>query len=95
MTLVVGAIADDFTGNRDYELLLSVPGFGPTLAAVVASEIDGIARFVSKKKLLGYAGLVPTTSSSGGKTHHGPMMKACNKWLKWGKRPTWTIYRLA
>jgi len=77
------AIADDFAGNRDYELLLSVPGFGPTLAAVIASEIDGIGRFAGKKKLLGYAGLVPTTSSSGGKTHHGRMMKACNKWLKW------------
>ncbi len=77
------AIADDFTGNGDYELLLSVPGYGPTLAAVIASEIDGIARFAGSKKLLGYSGLVPTTSSSGGKTYHGRMMKACNKWLKW------------
>lgn len=77
------AIAGDFAGNRDYELLLSIPGLGPTLAAVIASEIDGIGRFADGKKLLGYAGLVPTTSSSGGKTYHGRMMKACNKWLKW------------
>ena len=77
------AIADDFKGNHDYELLLSIPGFGPTLAAVVACEIDGIDRFSTAKKLLGYAGLVPTTSSSGGKTYHGKMMRACNKWLKW------------
>lgn len=77
------AISDDFEGNRDYELLLSIPGFGPTLAAVAVCEIDGIERFTGYKKLLGYAGLVPTTSSSGGKTYHGKMMRACNKWLKW------------
>ena len=77
------AIAGDFKGNHDYDLLLSIPGFGPTLAAVAACEIDGIDRFVGSKKLLGYAGLVPTTSSSGGKTYHGKMMRACNKWLKW------------
>lgn len=77
------AVADDFGDNEDYHLLLSVPGFGPTLAAVIASEVDGVERFGSSKKLLGYAGLVPSTSSSGGKTYHGRMLKACNKWLKW------------
>ncbi len=77
------AIGEDFKGNEDYQLLLSIPGFGPTLAAIAACEIDGIERFARSKKLLGYAGLVPTTSSSGGKTYHGKMMRACNKWLKW------------
>jgi transposase len=77
------AIAADFAGNVDYELLLSIPGFGPTLAALAASEIDGIGRFPAGKKLLGYAGLAPTVSSSGGKTHHGRMMRSCNRWLKW------------
>src|SRR5439155_3192091 len=30
-----------------------------------------------------YAGLVPTTRSSGGKTTHGPVGHASNRWLKW------------
>jgi len=46
----------------------SLPGMGPILAAVVVSEIDGIERFPSAQKLCGYAGLCPSTHSSGGKT---------------------------
>jgi transposase len=45
----------------------SLPGMGPILAAVVVSEIDGIERFPSAQKLCGYAGLCPSTHSSGGK----------------------------
>jgi transposase len=77
------AVAEDFKGDEDYELVLSVPGFGPTLSALAVCEIDGIERFARPKKLHGYAGLAPTTSSSGGKTYHGKMIRACNKWLKW------------
>jgi hypothetical protein len=56
---------------------------GPILAAVVVSEIDSIKRFGSAQKLCGYAGLCPSTSSSGGKTHQGRLMSRCNKWLRW------------
>lgn len=77
------AVAERFDENEDYRLLLTVPGIGPILGAVILSEIDGIARFRSAKKLLGYAGLAPTTSSSGGKTYHGKMIRSCNRWLKW------------
>jgi len=77
------AIGAEFADDDDYRLLLTVPGIGPVLAAVIVSEIDGIGRFASAKKLLGYAGLAPTTSSSGGRTHHGKMIRSCNKWLKW------------
>lgn len=68
--------------DEDHRLLLTVPGIGPILGAMVLSELDGIGRFPSAKKLLGYAGLAPTTSSSGGRTHHGRMIRSCNKWLK-------------
>lgn len=62
----------------------SLPGMGPILAAVVVNEIDDISRFPSAQKLSGYAGLCPSTSSSGGKTYNGKLMRACNKWLRWG-----------
>jgi transposase len=61
----------------------SIPGMGPILAAVVLSEIDNISRFASAQKLCGYAGLCPSTNSSGGKTFQGKLLPRCNKWLRW------------
>src|ERR1700722_13421673 len=54
--------------------LLSIPGMGPILASVAAAEIDQIGRFASAEKLCAYAGLVPTTHSSGGKTYNGGLL---------------------
>ena len=63
--------------------LESLPGVGPIISAVIANEIDGIQRFLSPEKLCAYAGLAPTTDSSGGKTYQGRLMRHCNKWLRW------------
>jgi transposase len=63
--------------------LQSLPGMGKILAAVAAAEIDCIARFSSVAKLCAYAGLVPTTQASGGKTYQGHLLKSRNKWLQW------------
>jgi transposase len=76
-------IAAEFKTESIYRHLLSVPGIGPTLAAVIGCEIDQIERFASADKLCGYAGVVPTTHSSGGKVHHGRLLPSCNKWLRW------------
>lgn len=73
------------TGNADpaVEWLSSIPGLGPVLSNVIATEIDGIERFDQNQQLCAYAGLVPTTSSSGDKTYHGRLVNGCNKWLRW------------
>ncbi len=63
--------------------LQSLPGMGVILSAVAAAEIDSIDRFHSAEKLCAYAGLVPSTYSSGGNTWHGRMLPFCNKWLRW------------
>lgn len=76
-------IALEFKTESIYRHLLSVPGIGPTLSAVIGCEIDQIERFGSADKLCGYAGVVPTTHSSGGKVHHGRLLPSCNKWLRW------------
>jgi transposase len=78
-----GMIEAQNAGDGPTEILSTLPGLGKILAAVVASEIDTIERFAHPKKLLAYAGLVPTTHSSGGKTYNGPLMPMCNKWLRW------------
>jgi len=69
--------------DQDVAWLQSMPGIGLILSNVIATEIDGIERFASSPKFCAYAGLVPSTSSSGDKTYHGKMLRQCNKWLKW------------
>lgn len=76
-------LAKALQGDPRVGLLMTIPGLGVLLATVVALEIDRIDRFVSPSKLVSYAGLGPTTYSSGGKTSHGGLMKMSNKWLRW------------
>lgn len=70
-------------GNADVRRLKTIPGLGEFFARLVAAEIDDIGRFRSAAKLAAYAGLVPSTYASGGKTFHGRIIKAGNKWLRW------------
>ena len=53
------------------ERLKTIPGIGECFAMLIRHEIDKIERFPSSNKLCAYAGLVPSTYSSGGKTYHG------------------------
>ncbi|MFI5107283.1 MAG: IS110 family transposase [Terriglobales bacterium] len=78
-----GIVLKIFKTNEDARLLQSMPGFGVFLATLVASEIDGVGRFPDPKKLAAYAGLVPSTYSSGPKTRHGGITKQGNKFLRW------------
>lgn len=70
-------------GNANVARLKTIPGIGEFFARLVDAEIDDIARFRNAKKLAAYAGLVPSTYSSGGKTFHGRIIKGGNKWLRW------------
>ena len=63
--------------------LTTIPRVGIFSALFVQAEIGSINRFRSSHELAAYAGLVPTTRSSGGKTAHGGLGKANNRWLKW------------
>jgi transposase len=76
-------IETDNADHLDGVRLRTLPGVGKVLGPVIALEIDGITRFKTADKFCAYAGLVPTTYSSGGKTSHGRMLPFCNRWLKW------------
>ncbi|WP_032980938.1 IS110 family transposase, partial [Rhizobium leguminosarum] len=69
--------------NANVKLLKTIPGIGEFFARLIDAEIDDISRFRQPKKLAAYAGLVPSTYSSGGKTFHGKIIKQGNKWLRW------------
>ena len=73
------ANADDPMARR----LLSLPGIGTILAAVIAAEIDDINRFADAAHLCAYAGLVPSTHASGGHIYQARLLRECDKWLHW------------
>ena len=61
----------------------TVPGFGKFFSVLVATEIDDIGRFESADKLHSYAGVIPSTFSSGDRCYHGKIVKTGNRWLRW------------
>ena len=70
-------------GNAVVKQLTTIPGVGVFSALFLQADIGSITRCRSSHELAAYAGLVPTTRSSGGKTAHGGLGKANNRWLKW------------
>lgn len=65
------------------ELLTTIPGISYVSALTIIAEIGDIGRFPNARKLCGYAGIVPSTYSSGGKTSHGRITKTGSKWLRY------------
>lgn len=64
-------------------LLMTIPGFSFYSALLVVSEIGDIARFPDSSHLVSYAGLTPSTRSSGGVTYHGRITKTGSPYLRW------------
>lgn len=64
-------------------LLKTIPGIGDKTALLIWSEIGTLERFPTSHRLCSYAGLVPTTRSSGGKTTHGSIPHTGSPWLRW------------
>ena len=69
--------------DSDVQLLMTVPGIGYYIALLVKAEIGNINRFSSGDHLASYAGLVPSTRSSGGVTRHGRITREGSRWLRW------------
>jgi transposase len=57
--------------DEDVKLLMTIPGIGYYTALLVKAEIGDVNRFKSGDHLCSYAGLVPSTHSSGGVERHG------------------------
>ena len=65
------------------KLLMTIPGVGYYSALLISSEIGDIERFPDSHHLCSYAGLTPSTHSSGGVTYHGSMTRSGSKYLRW------------
>jgi len=69
--------------DPDVRLLMTIPGVGYYIALLVKAEIGDVSRFSSGVHLASYAGLVPSTKSSGGVTRHGRITREGSRWVRW------------
>jgi len=61
--------------DEDVRLLMTIPGIGYYLALLIKAEIGDVNRFRSGDHLCSYAGIVPSTHSSGGVTKAGLLVR--------------------
>ncbi len=69
--------------DAEMQLLMTIPGVGYYVALLVKSEIGDVRRFSSGDHLASYAGLVPSTRSSGGVERHCGITREGSRWLRW------------
>jgi transposase len=81
--LVSGDLKRSAGKDDEVQLLMTIPGVGYYVALLVKSEIGDISRFSSGDHLASYAGLVPSTRSSGGVERHGGITREGSRWLRW------------
>ena len=77
--MICGETSDD----EDARLLMTIPGISFYSALLIVSEVGDIERFVDSSHLVSYAGLAPSTRSSGGVTYHGRITKTGSPYLRW------------
>lgn len=65
------------------KLLETIPGIGYYSAVLIVSDIGDINGFPDSNHLCSYAGLIPSTHSSGGITYHRAITKSESKHLRW------------
>lgn len=64
--------------------LLTIPGIGYTLAAIMLAEIGDVTHFSTPAKLLAFAGMEPSTYQSGNySSSKTPMVKRGSTYLRW------------
>jgi transposase len=76
-------IMERASNDEDAKLLMTIPGISFHSALLISSEIGDISRFPDSSSLVAYAGLAPSTHSSGGTTHHGAITKQGSPYLRW------------
>jgi transposase len=76
-------IKERISVTESMQLVQTLPAVGAILAIVITLEVGTVDRFPSAANLACYSGVVPKVKSSGGKQHHGRLVKQANNYLKW------------
>jgi transposase len=66
-----------------YTAVQTIPGIGPTLAAVFVAEIGDIGRFARPEQLTCWAGLTPKHHESDTHIHRGRITKQGSRLVRW------------
>jgi transposase len=76
-------ITEKASNDENAKLLMTIPGISFYSALLISSEIGDISRFADSSSLVAYAGLTPSTHSSGGTTRHVSITKQGSPYLRW------------
>ena len=76
-------VTEQASVSEDAKILMNMTGIDRYAAMLLASEIDGIERFTSPKKLVSWVGMCPTVHQSGNTSYHGRMKKDSNRKANW------------
>jgi transposase len=78
----ISKISRDSRYKQDYDLLISIPGVGRTVAMLILTELHDIKRFRNVDEICSFIGLIPNVYSSGEKESVGGITKRGNKHLR-------------
>lgn len=68
----------------EYQILMSIPGFGPVYSSGILAELGSVRAFPNNDAIAKYAGIVWKENQSGGfKAENTPMNKAGNRYLRY------------
>ena len=70
-------------GDPGYVAVQTIPGVGPTLAAVFVAEIGDVTRFPGPAQLTSWAGLTPRHHESDTTVRRGRITKQGSKLVRW------------
>jgi transposase len=80
---VTAQLRGRLTGHRGYTAIQTIPGVGPTLAAVFVAEIGEVDRFADATRLVSWAGLTPRHRESDATVRRGPITKQGSGLVRW------------
>lgn len=78
-----GLLRGRLTADPGYTALQTIPGIGPTLAAVFVAEIGDVHRFTGPDKLACWCGLTPKHHESDTHIHRGRITKQGSRLVRW------------
>jgi transposase len=81
--LFSGMIRGRLARDPAYAAVQTIPGIGPTLAAVFLAEIGDVTRFAAASQLACWAGLTPKHHESDTHVHRGRITKQGSRLVRW------------
>jgi transposase len=82
VTRKMRALSETKSYEKDYKLLLGIPGIGLITAMTFLTEIEDINRFPSTDDFASYVGLVPSCHSTGEKENNGDITSRAKKIMR-------------